>query len=647
MPRCATLLAATLAAPTSLCFGLSAAEPQELEPVIVTGTRAPEATNRLPAALIVITREEIEHSGATHLVEVLRARAGVEVIDAFGDGSRTLVGLRGFGENAHSNTLILVDGRKLNNPDIGAPDLNAIALQDVERIEIVQGSAGALLGDQAVGGVINIITRAPEADRYTVDLAGGSYAQRNARATAAKRWDGGSLRLSGAHRATDNYRDHNELDHDRFVARVDLGDNFVELDASDERLQTPGALLEPELRADRRQSFADFRNDQARTETVAATAGLHRPLGERWTLHLDANHRETDGTFRLSFRGFPATSDATQDRRVTGISPRVTAALPLAGGSAAITAGLDAQRADYHLLSSIGPQSNDQTVLDAYLQAIVPLGAGFEATAAGRVARVENDLADNFIFPDGGEVNDSEDAAALGIAWRAAQGLRLFARADENFRCAKVDEYFASTFTPGIVILRTQTGRSLEAGADWHDEALRATLLGYQLDLDDELVFDPTQFLNANLEATRRRGALLEGALALGCVEIAASATYIDADVRSGGLEGKAMPLVARQVGRLAASWQPLTALRLRAEVQGTGARAFSGDFDNSLRKLPGYGVLNAGAEYRPGAWHVQLRVNNLLDREYTELGAETFLGEPSYFPSPELNGWLGAGVEF
>lgn len=640
-------LAALAAAPVFA----RAETPPQFEPVIVTATRSAQLVNRLPAALIVITREDIERSGATHLAEVLRGRGGIEVVDAFGDGSRTLVGLRGFGENAHANTLILVDGRRLNNPDLAAPDLNAIALQDVERIEIVQGSVGALLGDQAVGGVINIITREAEPGAF-LQASGGSYAQAGVRGAAGGRWGDTGLRVAGQGRRTDNYREHNALEAENFSGRGDFplgrGNAFVEVQAADERLETPGALFAAEMAADRRQSHPDFQGDYADTQTGAASAGLQQALGRHWAFELDASHRETDGRFRLSFRGFPATQDATQDRRITALAPRLTASLPVRSGALVLTAGVDAQRADYHLRSSIGPQSNDQTLLDGYAQAVVPLGLGLEAAAGARLARVENQLADNFVFPAGGEINDAEDALALGLTWRAAAGVRSFVRFDENFRFPRTDEYFGSTFTPGLVTLRTQKGRSYEAGAEWTGAQARASALLYRLALRDEIVFDPTAFVNANLDTTRRDGLLVEAGLTpVEAIELSASYTYVDAQVRSGTLAGKAVPLVARHVGRAALHYAPAAAWNVHAEILGAGARAFAGDFDNSLPKLPGYAVVNVAARYRPSRWHVEARLNNVGGREYVELGAETFTGEPSYFPSPGRNGWLGMGIEF
>ena len=262
-----------------LCTGpLLAAEP--IEPIVVSATRSAQSAITLPASISVVTREQIDASGATTLAEVLRGRGGVQIRDLYGDGSRTTVSMRGFGANAASNVLVLVDGRRLNNTDLGGPDLNTVSLKDVERIEIVQGSAGTLFGDQSVGGVINIITRQAAHPEASLEAGAGSYGATSLRATAANRWDDGTgLRVSAEERHTNNYRDHNDQDYGNAVARLDhrfaAGKVFAEWTHVEEDLQLPGYLTEDELNADRRQAV---RRDENNTSTNVGRLGLSHDL---------------------------------------------------------------------------------------------------------------------------------------------------------------------------------------------------------------------------------------------------------------------------------------------------------------------------------------------------------------------------------
>src|SRR6266702_7781102 len=110
----------------------------------------------------VITAEEIAHSPAQTVQEIIAQTPGVQLTTLFGgvNGAQTNVDIRGFGAFATANTLILINGRRLNDIDMAGVDLSTIPRDSIERIEITRGNSGAVLyGDNAVGGVINIVTK--------------------------------------------------------------------------------------------------------------------------------------------------------------------------------------------------------------------------------------------------------------------------------------------------------------------------------------------------------------------------------------------------------------------------------------------------------------------------------------------------------
>ena len=113
-------------------------------------------------ASTVITAEEIAHSPAQTLQEIIAQAPGVQLTSLFGgvNGAKTSVDLRGFGAFATSNTLVLINGRRLNDIDMAGVDFSTIPRDSIERIEITRGNSGAVLyGDNAVGGVINIVLK--------------------------------------------------------------------------------------------------------------------------------------------------------------------------------------------------------------------------------------------------------------------------------------------------------------------------------------------------------------------------------------------------------------------------------------------------------------------------------------------------------
>ena len=114
------------------------------------------------ASTTVITAEDIAHSPAQTVQEIIAQTPGVQLTTLFGgvNGAQTNVDLRGFGAFATANSLVLINGRRLNDIDMAGVDLSTIPRNSIERIEITRGNSGAVLyGDNAVGGVINIVTK--------------------------------------------------------------------------------------------------------------------------------------------------------------------------------------------------------------------------------------------------------------------------------------------------------------------------------------------------------------------------------------------------------------------------------------------------------------------------------------------------------
>ena len=615
--------------------------PQALAPMVVTGTRSAQSENRLPAAVTVITREDIERSGASHVVEVLRASGVAQVTDLYGDGSSAQIDVRGFGDTAVSNTLILVDGRRLNNPDMAAPDLNSIALKDVERIEIVQGSAGVLYGDQAVGGVINIITRSAQKNSASIETTAGSYGNLGVRAQGGQKLGAFSYRLSAEERGSDNYRDHNHTEYRNFFGYTEYAYGkdshvFAEAGYTDQDLELPGALNPTQLAQDRRQVQPGSQGDFTDTRTKNFRVGVEQALIGDWKLAAEGSNRTSHSNNFAACCG-----SGTQVREINAITPRLIGTFALPNGPAQLTLGLDGQKARW--VASYG-LSNNQALHDAYTQLILPLPAAFEATVGGRVAHVDN-KASSFGTPV--NFNDTQYASELGLAWRPVKQSRVFARYEKNFRFAKVDEFtYTGPNCEPSKPLCTQTGKSYEIGSEWREKRWSIAASLFRLDLNKEIAFDPTQPFggaNFNLPQTRRDGQTLRLSWqALELLALGASYQHVDARVTQGALKDRAIPLVASQTATVSADVDLPLELILHTELAATSNRAYGSDFQNNFGKLAGYTSTNVALSRNSGSWQFTARINNLLNSEYSEYGvASSFSVTPSYYPSPGINGLL------
>lgn len=145
---------------------------------VTTASKEPVKVNRTPAAIYVITQEDIRQSGASSIPEVLRLAPGVEVARI--DSDSWSLGVRGFGSALSRSVLVLIDGRTVYTPLFAGVwwQVQDTLLEDVERIEVIRGPGGTIWGANAVNAVINIITKDAKATHGSlVSLGGGNIDQ--------------------------------------------------------------------------------------------------------------------------------------------------------------------------------------------------------------------------------------------------------------------------------------------------------------------------------------------------------------------------------------------------------------------------------------------------------------------------------------
>ncbi|NNC97147.1 MAG: TonB-dependent receptor [Gammaproteobacteria bacterium] len=155
--------------------------------ILVTATRSQKSQQDVLVATTVINREEIKNSGANDLAEILRFVAGIEIGRNGGPGQTTSVFMRGTESN---HTLVLIDGVEMNPGTIGGAALQNINPDIIERIEIVKGPRSALYGSEAVGGVINVITRNAQQSSINTSLSYGSFEHKQVSASSTYRDEG-------------------------------------------------------------------------------------------------------------------------------------------------------------------------------------------------------------------------------------------------------------------------------------------------------------------------------------------------------------------------------------------------------------------------------------------------------------------------
>src|SRR5579862_1047369 len=145
---------------------------------VTTVAKEPEVLWKTPAAIFVITQQDIQRSGATTIPQALRLAPGVEVAQINGD--QWAIGIRGFGSRLSRSVLVLIDGRIVYSPLTAGVywEVQDYILEDIDRIEVIRGPGGTIWGPNAVNGVINIITKdAKDTKGMLVSAGGGNVEQ--------------------------------------------------------------------------------------------------------------------------------------------------------------------------------------------------------------------------------------------------------------------------------------------------------------------------------------------------------------------------------------------------------------------------------------------------------------------------------------
>jgi iron complex outermembrane recepter protein len=635
-----------------------------LREVVVTATRYEEEISTVPANVTVIGRETISNSTARDVPSLLRMHSGVHVTDVTGNGRSFRVDLRGFGETAQSNTLVLVDGRRVNQADLSGTDWTLIPLERVERIEIIRGARGSVLyGDNASGGVINIITRQGDRLHWGADAGAGSYdAYRGSGYLNGSHGDL-SYDLSARYYKSDGYRDNSQ------TRAKDLGGNFGYLFGELARLSLsagyhedetglPGALKQSELDAFIPRRATVHPDDFANTDDYYVKLKPEVFFTENSSLQIDLSYRERETLAFSSFSGGSFTGDTKIGTIIA--SPQFLVQSPVFGFRNNLTFGYDFVKAEEDIVNNLlflGSPSIGTFTLEKENQGLYVHDEFYPADRLGLSAGYRHDRVKYRFTPSTPPETDfDEDLLTLGANYNFYKDSYLYASYSQGFRYPLLDEIFNFQSNTIDATLVPQTSDDYELGlrhyfaADFH-----ATVNVFRVDTEKELFFNPTGGpfgfgANENLDGkTRRQGIEISLGKSFSRTDIRAGYTYTDAEIRGGQFSGKVVPSVPKHKATLDAVYSPMDPLKIAGNATYVGKRFFESDFANAFPKQDDYLVFNLKLSYTFRKFTLYTDLNNILDKEYSDFGVLSlgFPVEPAFFPSPERNVFVGLRYDY
>ena len=613
------------------------------------------------------------------LSEILDIEAGLQTTDLFGGtaGSRATIDLRGYGAPAKSNTLILLNGRRLNDIDLASIDYANIPLKSIDQIEITRGNAGAVLyGDGAVGGVVNIITKDPATQKtsYSADVSIGSDVYRETNLSAVKNIGAFSVNAYASYINGEGYRDNNDIIQRNLVAELrhigDYGDVFVKINLDGQRLGLPGARLVTTTSSlfatDPRGASSPL--DFAFQNGIGATTGFTRQIGNNMDLIVDAGVRvkDQDSGFYIA-SGFPSHVDTVLS--TWSFTPRATLDHRILGVDGKSKFGIDIYYSDYDSDRRQRPGNAAQHQYDAeqystaiYGQTSVDLRDNLTGVFGARVQLVDFTVGDIF-DPNapgayGGSkasLNDTEYhyAVNLGVDWEISDFLSLFARGGRSFRFPTLDERIDAEDTVSFN-LKTQTGREFEGGAQIRLGKVNVTSSFFHSESENEIRFNPRLGggfgTNSNFDPIRRYGWETTVSTDLNDeVSLRLNLALINAEFKSGTFSGKDVPLVSDITAAASLGWRINENIRLDTLVNYVGERWLENDEANTFPKTPDHVLLSIKIGGEVGHLFWSATMNNLLDQKYFNYGvaSTTTAGRYNTYPQPGRTFFLRAGAKF
>ncbi len=672
---------------------LSAGDAFELDEVLVSAPSANDTLRSVPHSVSVITAEDIENSASRTMADVLSREANLNMQSFFGRDKDATIDMRGFGATAVSNVLVLVDGVRLNAVDLTGADLSAVALSQVERIEVLRGGGAVRYGDGAVGGLIHILTRRPHTGPLKAEIEArmASYDTREYRFSATGGSGPLSARVDLGSLDSDGYRDGDDQRRRDMAAELRIVPegawSFMDMQFRVSRhlddYRLPGAVSRARFlsgSASLRRSSTASPLDGGSTDDRKFGTLWRFDLGRAGMIEIQADRRERENPFLIGVSPLIPLADQQYSIESTRRDAQLRYDLEYSafGRTHSFGAGFVTQSADYlrrdagqTVIDQSGRRTGDLNGQAWYAEAVfraadaVRLNAGWRSddtksrTDAATFRRtcqyqtvfipglgniqieVPGSCVTGFRATSAIARHWKSHAAELGVSWQPVRSLTAFASMSRNFRNPNIDELALAA--PD---LRPQHGRTIETGVRVQPTAtlsLGATI--FRLRNEDEIYFDSASglFVNRNYDRpTERTGVEVESRWqASPSWLLAANAGYVRP--RFKGVDAD-IPLVPRWTANARAEWQQMPQLRWILSARHAGRRFDGIDLDNrSWTPLPSYTVFDLAMRFDLGSGaQLAAGVNNLFDKVYSTISfAET------YYPMPERNAYASLRWRF
>lgn len=652
----------TLGMLTLMASAATAQEPETLvvqQPeIVVRALRGEDRLKDIPAATFVVPRQELARAAEVRLSSMLQALPGLYGYQSSASGEPTVIDPRGFTANGESSYLkVLINGRDTRNLENGNVDWDWLTPQTVERLEVVEGPGAWAYGDGAEGGIVNIVRDdAPTGLRSNATLRMGSFEHRGGGAGASwgdERW---SFSATGLGRDVDGWRDRSAerarsahgLASWRPGVRTSLtlDGSWLSTDRED-----PGSLTPDQIAVDRTQ--AENPGDYVTSERgLLGLTFVHGDVSsERWTIAPYARLEDFEQVRTLLFTPLLHPTNGT----TWGTDLGWRRALSAFGRRLQLGAGYQVEQSELRTRYydwSTGSQGAllargeaRRLTQAGYANAQLELNSRLTARAGlrGDASRIEFDDQLGTADEDARTLSAVSPFGALSATFGRTT---LYVSGSGAFHAPTLNQLYDQrpipTFLPppapafvtlSNADLEPQRSSGYEIGTRWDGAAGQsASLTFYDVFVSDEIDFSLATFHYANIGKSRHTGLLAASRWPLtGGLAVMASGTVSPTTIREGDLDGNQINAVPKgsAFGRL--QWSGPKWVGLDAGVRWVAKQFLDKENQHPLGE---YATVDLGATLHASRARLNLRLLNLLDREYSDTGFMGALGDERLMPA-------------
>jgi len=661
------------AAIMALASTIQAQSNTDLQPITVYGSRFQETIENALPQTTIITSTEIEKSGLTNVSEILQKIGNLPVKTDLRGGNNVSIDLRGYGDAADNNVVVLLDGVRLSEDEGSPARISMIPVEVIDHIEVQKGGSSVLYGNGATSGFINIITKKYVKDQTILTGGIGSFNSLNSSIYASKKVNDVNFSLFGKTNNTDNYRDNNK-NNERTAGSVitwspsDRTSAGIRVFVNEERSQQPGALPSIYLNTNPKQTqVPGYKSDFEINSSNITLFGSHKIDDVEFSADLSSRKKETTWAYNynastVATSGYSASyptafGNTNSETTTNAFSPRAKVNNFLIKNNSLII-GYDWSRWN---LNSSGVKNDtfvptsksiNQNTAATKSEAIYfyddwkitesdRLIIGGRRQLFDQTGLLIYGATPSYPFSEGTyghQMRQYLNAYEIQYSKKLMHGFETYIKQGNSFRLPTADDNLARlTADP----LKPQISHDQEIGLKWLNSKNVARLSFFKSELTDEIVYSGG---NKNEVPTIKKGvdaSLIHKYSSMFTARI--NLQIVNAEIYQGINAGKQTPGVAQGTGGVGLETKLKNNHTIDIAIRGASSRFASEDTGNTQDKTAGYIVGDLSYIIKEESWTWVARMNNVLDKQYADYSIYKSSGyaapfDKTLYPNPGRN---------